>query len=108
MQVDLNRLDRKIHEALQVIASLREENIVLKEQLRDLQTDARKEAGGGRIDAETTEHLKEMKQDLNRLKSERTTIRKKVRSALRKLDGIKVKVKGTKTEKGQQDLFGLD
>ncbi len=105
-QVDLDSLDRKIHEAIQVIAALREDNVALKKQLRDLEAAVRKEEGRGKVDAETTEQLKKMKEEWKRMKSERTTIRKKVRSALRKLEGIKVK--GKKTEKVQQDLFGSD
>ncbi len=105
-QIDLDILNQKIHEAVQVIAALREENAALKVQLRDLQRAVRKEEGRGKVNAETSEQLKEIKGELKRLKSERTTVRKKVRVALRKLEGIKVK--GKKTEKAQQDLFGSD
>ncbi|NOY53651.1 MAG: hypothetical protein GXP58_08525 [Deltaproteobacteria bacterium] len=106
MNSNQENLNHKIREAVQLIAALREENIALKGRLRELEGALRKETGKGKVDAEIAVKMKKMKEELKYLKSDRMTIRKKVRSALRKLEGIKLKEK--RSDQVQRDLFGRD
>ncbi len=106
MYNEMEKLNEKIHEAIQVIAALREENAALKGQLREFENALRKEAGRGKLNVEAAAKIESMKEELKNLQSDRMKTRKKVRSALRKLEGIKLK--GSKSDQAQQDLFGSD
>jgi FtsZ-binding cell division protein ZapB len=105
-QRNMDQLGQKIHEAVEMIAALRAENASLKEKLQELSQTVRQEAKKSEKGTVATGELKTLKEDLRRLKSERTQIRKKVRTALRKLDGIRLA--DQKSKMTQQDLFGSD
>ncbi len=97
---DLNHLERKINEAVDLISTLRTENASIKEELKEAKKSLGKEvqdAKGGEIDKG---QLKKFKEDLKRLQSERVQAKQMIRNVLKKIEGVRLK-----EEKVQRELF---
>lgn len=98
--INLDQLDRKISEALDLISNLQSENAGLKDALevcrKNLQVKEQEISRKGL----GKDQEKTLLEDIQRLQQERTQVRQRVKNILRKIEGIDIE-----EEKVQKELF---
>lgn len=99
-QINLEQLDLKIQEALDMISALKSENAVLKDEL-ELCRKSLKNKNQERSGMEPgKDQEKILLEEIQRLQLQQTQVRQKVKNILRKLEGIDLE-----EEKVQTELF---
>ncbi len=99
----LEKLDKMIHEALDLIETLRAENSELKSELgkasKSLDDEKNKIAKKGLPATD----VKTYKEDLRKFQNDRKMIKQKIRNIIKKIEGIQLD-----EEKVQKDLFAQE
>lgn len=97
---DLNRLERKIKEALDLISTLRAENASIKNELKEVKKSLGEKVQGAKGGEKDKGQLIKYKEELKRLQSERVQAKQMIRNVLKKIEGIQLK-----EQKVQRELF---
>ena len=98
--INLDQLDRKISEALDLISNLQSENAVLKDALEVCRKGLQEKEQEISHKGLGKDQEKTLLEDIQRLQQERTQVRQRVKNILRKIEGIDLE-----EEKVQRELF---
>jgi len=101
----VDRLDRKIHEVLESLATLRKEKVTLQNELKELRDQLliREQEVEVQEKSREKDAVPSELAELQRLRKERALVRSKIVNVLKRIEGIQ-----WGDEKVQQDLFRVE